>query len=52
MVLHIKHNIDITPFTFFLLYICAVTNYKRYGAFFFKGVFKAVPYDKSSLYGL
>ena len=48
MVLYIKHNIDITPFTFFLLYICAVTNCKRYGAFFFK----AVPYDKSSLYGL
>ena len=42
MVLYIKHNIDITPFTFFFYYVCAVTNYKSYGVFFFKTVFKEV----------
>ena len=52
MVLYILNIILILHHLHFLLYICAVTNYKRYGAFFFKAVFKAIPYDKSSLYGL
>lgn len=52
MVLYILNIILILHHLHFLLYICAVTNYNRYGAFFFKAVFKAFPYDKSSLYGL